>query len=106
MKAAASPTNEVKAAIVEAASRGECEPEDTFVFHGLRKNACCYLIEIGLSDSQVGGMLGMSPEMVRYYSRRKRILMLVKSGAATVLAGNIVGLWNEPGGTEVAAGGN
>lgn len=96
----------VRAAVAEAASRGECDTDDTFVFHGLRKNACCYLTELGLSDSQVGGMLGMSPEMVRYYSRRKRVLMLAKSGADTVMAGNVVGLWNGPGGTKAEAGGN
>jgi hypothetical protein len=97
---------DVRAAIAEAASRGECDADDTFVWHGLRKNACCYLTELGLSDSQVGGMQGMSPEMVRYYSRRRRTLMLAKSGEAAVLGGNVVGLWQGPEGTAAAAGGN
>lgn len=42
----------------------------TFTFRGLRENACCYLIEFGIVDSEIGEALGLSPEMVRYYSKR------------------------------------
>jgi len=87
----------VRAAIAAAASRGECKDDATFVFHGLRKNACCYLAEMGLSDQAIGGMLGMSPQIVAYYSRRKRSLMIARAAAETVMAGNVVGLWKQPG---------
>ena len=66
----------------------------TFTFHGLRKNACCYLLELGLSDTEVGSILGMSTEMVRHYGKRARALMIARGafdratgGTITVLAG-------------------
>jgi integrase len=63
---------------------------DTFTFHGLRKNACCYLLELGLSDSDVGSILGMSSEMVRHYGKRARALMIARRAADTVTGGKIV----------------
>ena len=62
------------------------EGEGGYSFHGLRKNACCYLLEMGLNDQQVGSLLGMSPEMVRHYGKRARALMV-----ATDLADRIAG---------------
>jgi integrase len=62
----------------------------TFTFHDLRKNACCYLLERGLNDSEVGEILGMSPEMVRHYGKRARALMIAKGAAARMMAGPIV----------------
>lgn len=41
-----------------------------YTFHGLRKNAACYLVETGLSDDQVGRMLGMTADTVRHYTKR------------------------------------
>jgi integrase len=64
----------------------------TFTFHGLRKNACCYLLELGLSDSDVGSILGMSSEMVRHYGKRARALMIAKRAAETVTGGKIIPL--------------
>lgn len=63
-----------------------------FTFHGLRKNACCYLLECGLNDSEVGEILGMSPEMVRHYGKRARALMIARGAAARVTGGKIVPL--------------
>lgn len=60
-----------------------------FTFHGLRKNACCYLLEMGLNDAQVGSLLGMSPEMVRHYGKRARSLMIAQ-GVADQIAGATV----------------
>lgn len=82
---------DVKAAIAEAAAEGLCDEDATFTFHGLRKNACCYLLELGLSDAAVGGMLGMSAEMVRHYGKRRRAYMLALGAAKTVTAGSILG---------------
>lgn len=47
-----------------------------YTFHGLRKNACCYLLETGLSDTDVGAILGMTPETVRHYGKRVRAYMI------------------------------
>lgn len=68
-----------------------------YTFHGLRKNACCYLLELGLSDGQVGALLGMSPEMVRHYGKRARALMIARGVARKVTRGKILpGLWETP----------
>ncbi|WP_242095453.1 tyrosine-type recombinase/integrase [Sphingomonas sp. CROZ-RG-20F-R02-07] len=64
----------------------------TFTFHGLRKNACCYLVECGLNDSEIGEILGMSPEMVRHYSKRARALMVARGAADRMTGGKIVAL--------------
>jgi integrase len=63
-----------------------------YTFHGLRKNACCYLLELGLSDTQVGAILGMTPETVRHYGKRARALMIAKSAADVMLSGKRIGL--------------
>ncbi len=52
-----------------------------YSFHGLRKNACCYLLETGLSDTDVGAILGMTPETVRHYGKRARAFTIA-TGAA------------------------
>jgi integrase len=62
----------------------------TFTFHGLRKNACCYLLERGLNDSEVGEILGMSPEMVRHYGKRARALMIARGAADRIVGGRIM----------------
>nr|WP_246616651.1 hypothetical protein [Sphingomonas yunnanensis] len=63
-----------------------------FTFHGLRKNACCYLLERGLNDSEVGEILGMSPEMVRHYGKRARSLMVARGAADRLRSGSVVTL--------------
>jgi integrase len=64
--------------------------DSTFSFHGLRKNACCYLLELGLSDTEAGSILGMSSEMVRHYGKRARALMIARGAAERVTGGKIV----------------
>ncbi len=61
----------------------------TFTFHGLRKNACCYQLECGLNDSEVGEILGMSPEMVRHYGKRARALMIAQGAAQRLSSGEM-----------------
>jgi integrase len=46
------------------------EGQALYTFHGLRKNAACYLIEVLQSDDAVGRMLGMTAETVRHYTKR------------------------------------
>ena len=61
-----------------------------FTFHGLRKNSCCYLLERGINDSEVGEILGMSPEMVRHYGKRARALMVARGAADRLRGGTLV----------------
>lgn len=64
--------------------------EAAFTFHGLRKNACCYLLELGLSDTEVGSILGMSTEMVRHYGKRTRALMIARGAFDRATGGKIM----------------
>lgn len=57
-----------------------------YTFHGLRKNACCYLLEAGNSDSDVGYMLGMTAETVRHYGKRTRAYTVAARVADNVTA--------------------
>ncbi len=41
-----------------------------YAFHGLRKNAACYLAEQGLSDTEIGAIVAMTPETVRHYTKQ------------------------------------
>ena len=84
--------DEVKAVIADLVAQETIAEDTSFVFHGLRKNACCYLIELGLSDTEVGRMLGMSPKMVRHYGKRARTLMIAQGAALRVKGGTILAL--------------
>ncbi len=77
----------VRAVLNDLRARRVIGSKDRFVFHGLRKNACCYLLELGLSDTQVGSMLGMSPQMVRHYGKRARALMIARGAAESMASG-------------------
>jgi len=81
---------EVQSVITDLVARETIAPETKFTFHGLRKNACCYLIECGLNEQQIGEMLGMSPDMVRHYGKRARALMVARSAAKQMTGGKIV----------------
>jgi integrase len=76
----------VRAAHAECVAAEECAPDARFTFHGLRKNAACYLSETGLTDEEIGALTGMSPEMVRLYTRKVRVLRIA-NGLAERLAG-------------------
>lgn len=58
-----------------------------YSFHGLRKNACCYLHELGLNDTEIGSIVGMTPATVRHYTKRSRALMVARQAAAKVKGG-------------------
>ena len=82
----------VQEVIADLVAREMIAEDSTFSFHGLRKNACCYQLELGLSDTEVGSILGMSPEMVRHYGKRARALMIARGAADRVNGGKIVSL--------------
>lgn len=63
-----------------------------YSFHGLRKNAACYLAELGLNDGEIGSICGMTPDTVRHYTKRKRVLMIAKGTAGRVTKGEIISL--------------
>ena len=46
-------------------------------------------MELGLSDSDVGSILGISNEMVRHYGKRARALTIAKRAAETVTGGMV-----------------
>lgn len=83
---------EVQEVMADLIARETVAEGQTFVFHGLRKNACCYLLETGKNDSEVGAMLGMSAAMVRHYGKRSRALMIAKTAAAEFAGGKVVAL--------------
>ena len=63
-----------------------------YSFHGLRKNASCYLAELGLSDGEIGSICGMTPDTVRHYTKRARALMIAQGAAAKVKKGDVLSL--------------
>jgi integrase len=85
-------TEDVQQVHADLVAREMIAEDATFSFHGLRKNACCYLLELGLNDSEVGSILGMSPEMVRHYGKRARALMIAKGAFAKATGGKIMSL--------------
>lgn len=85
-------TEPVREVLADLVARETIADGASFTFHGLRKNACCYLLEMGLNDSEVGSILGMSPEMVRHYGKRARALMIARGAAERIAGGKIVEL--------------
>lgn len=63
-----------------------------YTFHGLRKNAACYLSETGLTDEQIGALTGMSPDMVRHYTRAVRVLRIAEGVAERLEGGTPIPL--------------
>lgn len=61
-----------------------------YTFHGLRKNAACYLAELGLSDREIGSILAMTPDTVRHYTKRSRALMVAKGAAERIKKGDVI----------------
>ena len=66
--------------------------ERGYSFHGLRKNAACYLAELGLSDTEIGSICGMTPDTVRHYTKRARALMVARGAADRVTRGDVLPL--------------
>ncbi|PZU59794.1 MAG: hypothetical protein DI547_04780 [Sphingobium sp.] len=64
--------------------------ERGYSFHGLRKNASCYLAELGLSDVEGGSICGMTPETVRHYTKRARAYMIALGAASRVTKGDVL----------------
>jgi integrase len=77
-----------------------------YSFHGLRKNAACYLAELGLSDTEIGAICGMTPETVRHYTKRKRAFMIARGVAEKVKGGRVLSIaGGRPGGRAASAPG-
>jgi hypothetical protein len=83
-------TKAVREVHADLVARELIDENQAFSFHGLRKNACCYLLELGLSDTEVGASLGMSPDMVRHYGKQTRALMIACGAADRVRSGKIM----------------
>jgi DNA-binding CsgD family transcriptional regulator len=61
-----------------------------YSFHGLRKNAACYLAELGLNDSEIGAICAMTPETVRHHTKRARSLTIARSRAEKITQGGVL----------------
>lgn len=60
-----------------------------YSFHGLGKNACCYLTELGLTDTEISAITGKTPETVRHYAKQARKLMVALGAAEKIAAANV-----------------
>lgn len=60
-----------------------------YTFHGLSKNAICYLTELGLDENTIEAIVGKTPETIRHYAKEARRWMLAERAADTVIAGRI-----------------
>lgn len=60
-----------------------------YTFHGLSKNAICYLTELGLDESTIEAIVGKTPETIRHYAKEARRWMLAEAAADRVIAGRI-----------------
>ncbi len=63
-----------------------------FTFHGLRKNAACYLKELGLSDNEIGSILAMNTDTVRHYTKRSSAYMVAKGAMERIVKGDVIPL--------------
>lgn len=63
-----------------------------FTFHGLRKNAACYLSELGLSDREIGSILAMDTDTVRHYTKKSRALMVARGVAERIKKGDVISI--------------
>jgi hypothetical protein len=65
---------------------------DVYSFHGLRKNAACYLAALRLSADEIGIICAMTPETMRHYTKRKNNLMIAQGIALRVTGGDVLPL--------------
>lgn len=70
-----------------------------YSFHGLTKNACCYLTELGLSDTQISAITGKTPETVRHYAKRARVLKIALGAAEQITAATVSPIRARAGGS-------
>lgn len=66
--------------------------ERRYTFHGLRKNAACYLAEMGLNDGQIGAICAMTPDTVRKYTKRSSAYMIAQGAAENVKRGDVLSI--------------
>ena len=62
-------------------------PKIKYHFHGLSKNAICYLAELDLDDNTIGAIVGKTAATVRHYTKQKRQWMIAKNAADKVVRG-------------------
>lgn len=82
----------VVAAHAEAVALGEIDDGVALHPHGLRKNAACHLVELGLSREEAGSICGMTPEMVDHYTKRKQVYLIAQRLADRVAGATVSGL--------------
>lgn len=62
-------------------------PATLYSFHGLSKNAICYLTELGLDETTIEAIVGKTPQTIRLYAKETKKWMLAERAAGTVIAG-------------------
>lgn len=82
----------VAAAIAQAIDEGEMPADADLHPHGLRKNAACYLLEAGATEEQIGAILGMSPDIVRLYTRRVRVRKIAEAVGENIAGATVTPL--------------
>jgi len=82
----------VVAAHAEAVGLGEVAGDVVLHPHGLRKNAACHLVELGLSREEAGAICGMTPAMVDHYTKRKQVYLIAQRLAERVTVATPGGL--------------
>jgi hypothetical protein len=58
-----------------------------WVFHGLRKNAVCMLLEVGCTTQMVSAIVGMSEQMVNHYAKEVSKFRLARGAIQLLEAG-------------------
>jgi integrase len=58
-----------------------------YSFHGLRKNAACYLAKLRLNDTVIGSICGMTADTVQHYTKPASALMVARGAADRVTRG-------------------
>jgi integrase len=65
-------------------------PDYRYHPHGLRKNACCYLAEAGLTALQIKPIVGMNVDQVEHYTRHINNRRVVEEVHHLVTSGNFI----------------
>lgn len=63
-----------------------------YTFHGLSKNAICYLTVLGLDENTIEAIVGKTPQTIRHYAKHAKRWMLAHGAADRVIGGEIEGL--------------
>jgi hypothetical protein len=61
-----------------------------YSFHGVRKNAACYLAELGLNDSEIGAVFGITHKTVWHYIKHAKLFMTARGASDKITRGDVL----------------